>query len=121
LQGASLSCKRAKRKFLGQQVLFGTKFPKFGPKRANLATLTTIAHNPPAYRTKTTTECYVIERFVKTFAQRSDFTLDYCTLLDVVRAGLQYWRIYGQIPEIWQILKAFGYKYFGLANFLAIF
>jgi len=30
---------RAKRKFWGQQVLFGTKFLKFGPKRANLATL----------------------------------------------------------------------------------
>jgi len=34
--------KRAKRqnKFLGQHVLFGPKFLKFGPKRANLATLT---------------------------------------------------------------------------------
>ena len=30
---------RAKRKFWGQQVLFETKFLKFGPKRANLATL----------------------------------------------------------------------------------
>jgi len=30
---------RAKQKFWGQQVLFGTKFLKFGPKRANLATL----------------------------------------------------------------------------------
>jgi len=30
---------RAKRKFLGQQALFGTKFLKFGPKRAILATL----------------------------------------------------------------------------------
>jgi len=30
---------RAKRKFWGQQVLFGTKFLKFGLKRANLATL----------------------------------------------------------------------------------
>jgi len=29
--------------------------------------------------------------------------------------GLPYWRIYRQIPEIWQILKAFGYRYFGLA------
>ena len=29
----------AKRKFWGQQVLFGAKFWKFGPKRANLATL----------------------------------------------------------------------------------
>jgi len=28
-------------KILGQQVLFGTKFLKFGPKRANLATLLT--------------------------------------------------------------------------------
>ena len=33
---------RAKPKFWGQQVLFGTKFPKFSPKRANLATLTYI-------------------------------------------------------------------------------
>jgi len=30
LQGASLSWKRAKQKFWGQQVLFGTKFLKFG-------------------------------------------------------------------------------------------
>jgi len=30
---------RAKRKFWGHQPLFGTKFVKFGPKRANLATL----------------------------------------------------------------------------------
>jgi len=30
---------RAKRKFWGQQVLFGTKYLKFGPERANLATL----------------------------------------------------------------------------------
>jgi len=30
---------RGKRKFWGQKVLFGTKFLKFGPKRANLATL----------------------------------------------------------------------------------
>jgi len=30
---------RAKRKFWGHQVSFGTKFIKFGPKRANLATL----------------------------------------------------------------------------------
>ena len=30
-------------------------------------------------------------------------------------AGLPYWRIYRQIPEIWRILKAFGYKHFGLA------
>jgi len=30
---------RAKRKFWVQQVLFGTKFLKFDPKRANLATL----------------------------------------------------------------------------------
>jgi len=30
---------RAKRRFCGEQVLFGTKFLKFGPKRANLATL----------------------------------------------------------------------------------
>ena len=30
---------KVKRKFLGQQVLFGTKFLKFGPKRVNLATL----------------------------------------------------------------------------------
>jgi len=30
---------RAKRKFWSQQVLFGTKFLNFGPKRANLATL----------------------------------------------------------------------------------
>jgi len=28
---------RTKRKFWGQQVLFGGKFPKFDPKRANLA------------------------------------------------------------------------------------
>jgi len=30
---------KTKRIFWGQQVLFGTKFPKFGPKRANLTTL----------------------------------------------------------------------------------
>ena len=30
---------RAKRKCWGQQVVFGTNFMKFGPKRANLATL----------------------------------------------------------------------------------
>jgi len=26
-----------------------------------------------------------------------------------------YWRIYWQIPEIWQIFEALGYKYFGFA------
>jgi len=41
-KGPNLSSKRAKRKFWGQQVLFGTKFLKFGPKRANLATLVLI-------------------------------------------------------------------------------
>jgi len=30
---------KAKRKFWGQQVVFGAKYLKFGPKRANLATL----------------------------------------------------------------------------------
>jgi len=39
LQGGSLSWKRAKRKFWGQQVLFGTKFLKFGPTGGNLATM----------------------------------------------------------------------------------
>jgi len=34
---------RATRKFWGQHMLFGTKFLKFGPKRANLATL--LAHH----------------------------------------------------------------------------
>jgi len=38
-KGLNLSWKRAKRKFWGQQVLFETKFLKFGPERANLATL----------------------------------------------------------------------------------
>jgi len=38
-KGPNLSGKRAKQKFWGQQVLFGTKLLKFGPKRANLATL----------------------------------------------------------------------------------
>jgi len=38
-KGPNLSWKRAKLKFWGQQVLFGTKFLKFGPERANLATL----------------------------------------------------------------------------------
>jgi len=44
-KGPNLSWKRtkksqrAKRTFCGQQVLFGTKFMIFGPKRANLATL----------------------------------------------------------------------------------
>ena len=33
----------------------------------------------------------------------------------VALSGLPYWRIYRQIPDIWRILKAFGYKYFGLA------
>jgi len=33
---------RAKQKFWGQQVLFGTKVVKFGPKRAKLATLASI-------------------------------------------------------------------------------
>jgi len=28
---------------------------------------------------------------------------------------LPYWQIYRQILEIWRFLKAFGYKYFGLA------
>jgi len=35
--------------------------------------------------------------------------------LFLCRAGLSYWRIYREIPEIWRILEAFGYKYFGLA------
>ena len=35
----SKKSQRAKRKFCGQKLLFGTKFLKFGPKRANLATL----------------------------------------------------------------------------------
>ena len=39
MQRASLSWKRAKRKFWGRQVLLGTKFLKFDPKRANLATV----------------------------------------------------------------------------------
>jgi len=30
-------CQSAKRKFCGQQVLYGTKFLKFGPKGATLA------------------------------------------------------------------------------------
>ena len=34
---------------------------------------------------------------------------------------LPYWRIYRQYLEIWRILKAFGYKYFGLANFWRFF
>jgi len=44
-KGSSLSWKglkksqRAKGNFWGQQMLFGTKFLKFGPKRVNLATL----------------------------------------------------------------------------------
>jgi len=29
--------------------------------------------------------------------------------------GVPYWGIYRQIPEIWQILKAFDYKHIGLA------
>jgi len=33
---------RVKRKFWGQEVLFRTKFLKFGPKRANLATLSQV-------------------------------------------------------------------------------
>ena len=37
----NLSWKRAKRKCCGQQALFGTKFLKFDPKRANLTTLHT--------------------------------------------------------------------------------
>jgi len=44
LQGAKSileKSQRAKRKFWGQQMLFGNKFLKFGPKRANLATLHT--------------------------------------------------------------------------------
>jgi len=41
--------------------------------------------------------------------------------------GLPNWRIYCQIPKIWRIFKAFGYKYLGLAtwrifgNFLKAF
>ena len=38
-KGANLSWKKTKQKFWGQQLLFGTKFLKFDPKRANLATL----------------------------------------------------------------------------------
>jgi len=44
-KGSHLPWKRAKKepkgqnKILGQQVLFGTEFLKFGPKRAKLATL----------------------------------------------------------------------------------
>jgi len=47
-KGSNLSWKRAKKsqrakpKPWGQQVLFGTKFLKFGPKRVNLATLTIV-------------------------------------------------------------------------------
>ena len=40
----------------------------------------------------------------------------HCTI-----AGLPHWRIYRQIPEIWRILTAFDYKYFGLANFWRFF
>jgi len=29
---------------------------------------------------------------------------------------LPYWRVYRQIADIWRILNAFGYKYFGLAT-----
>jgi len=38
-KGPNLSWKSAKRKFWGQKVLFETKFLKFCPERANLATL----------------------------------------------------------------------------------
>ena len=37
--GGDLSWKKAKRKFWDQQVVFGTKFLKFGPQTANLVTL----------------------------------------------------------------------------------
>jgi len=39
LQGAKYILKNVKRNFLGQQVLFETKFLKTGPKKVNLATL----------------------------------------------------------------------------------
>jgi len=44
---------KVKRKFWGQQVLFGTKFMKFGPKRANLAT---VMRMPPGERS-TSSRC----------------------------------------------------------------
>jgi len=40
---------RVKRKFWGQQVLFGTKFLKFGLKRANLATQIPALAQPSKY------------------------------------------------------------------------
>jgi len=36
---------KGKQKFWGQKVLFGTKFLKFGPKRANLATCITLPYH----------------------------------------------------------------------------
>jgi len=41
----SKKSQRAKRKFWSQQVLFGTKFLKFYPKRADLATLVVAVHS----------------------------------------------------------------------------
>ena len=46
-KGPNLSWKRAKRKFWGQKVLFGTKFLKLGHKRANLATLVIYCDHEP--------------------------------------------------------------------------
>ena len=45
-KGPSPSWKRAKRKFWGQEVLFGTNFLKFGNKRANLATHASMVRRP---------------------------------------------------------------------------
>jgi len=39
LQRAKSVLEKGQRSFRGQQVLFGTKFLKFGPKRVNVATL----------------------------------------------------------------------------------
>ena len=44
-------------------------------------------------------------------------------LMLIVKPGLPNWRIYREIPDIWRILKAFGYKYlvWRFGEFLASF
>jgi len=67
---------RAKQKFWGQQVLFGTKFLKFGPERVNLATLT------PMYSTVNCTSAtsYNYDATITFFVIAQQWTSDLSTI-----------------------------------------
>jgi len=85
-KGPNISWKKAKKepkdqtKILGQQVLFGTKSLKFGPKRVNLATL------PPSHHLKSKNSKNSIKLFYHSQLQYKLVTLlihYYCITLPI--------------------------------------